>query len=46
LRLDVFEEVCGSIAIDGDGAKLLELRSRFDTLSPMFELVEPKQSCP
>jgi alkyl sulfatase BDS1-like metallo-beta-lactamase superfamily hydrolase len=33
----------GKIAIEGDGAKLRELLSLFDTFSPMFEIVEPKQ---
>jgi alkyl sulfatase-like protein len=32
--------------LEGDGAKLLELLSLFDTFSPMFEIVEPKQRRP
>jgi alkyl sulfatase BDS1-like metallo-beta-lactamase superfamily hydrolase len=33
----------GSITIEGDGAKLLDVLSLCDTFSPMFEIVEPKQ---
>jgi alkyl sulfatase BDS1-like metallo-beta-lactamase superfamily hydrolase len=33
----------GHIKIEGNGAKLLELLSLFDTFSPMFEIVEPKK---
>jgi alkyl sulfatase BDS1-like metallo-beta-lactamase superfamily hydrolase len=36
----------GSITIEGDGAKLFELLSLFDSFSPMFEIVEPKQARP
>jgi alkyl sulfatase BDS1-like metallo-beta-lactamase superfamily hydrolase len=36
----------GRIAIQGDGAKLLELLSLFDAFSPMFEIVEPKAPRP
>jgi alkyl sulfatase BDS1-like metallo-beta-lactamase superfamily hydrolase len=33
----------GKITIEGNGAKLLELLSLFDTFSPSFEIVEPKR---
>jgi alkyl sulfatase BDS1-like metallo-beta-lactamase superfamily hydrolase len=33
----------GKIAIEGNGAKLHELLSLFDSFNPMFEIVEPKQ---
>src|ERR1700712_1403600 len=33
----------GHIKIEGNGAKLLELLSLFDTFSPLFEIVEPKK---
>ncbi len=33
----------GHIKIEGNGAKLLELLSLFDTFTPMFEIVEPKK---
>jgi alkyl sulfatase BDS1-like metallo-beta-lactamase superfamily hydrolase len=31
----------GKIKIEGNGAKLLELLSLFDTFVPSFEIVEP-----
>jgi alkyl sulfatase BDS1-like metallo-beta-lactamase superfamily hydrolase len=36
----------GSIAIEGDGTKLFELLSLFDSFNPMFEIIEPRRARP